>query len=68
MKGYGVRGSISIAKQGKKIGFIIEPYIRYWNIKESNYSILAYDKIPQYYGMEPNNESTEIGCKLAVTF
>jgi hypothetical protein len=68
LRGYGLRGSISIAKKGKKMGFLIEPYVRYWNIKESDYSILAYDKIPLLYGMEPNNESTEIGCKLAVTF
>jgi hypothetical protein len=50
------------------MSFIIEPYIRYWNIKESNYSILAYDNMPEEYVLEPNNESTEIGCKLAITF
>ena len=68
LRGYGVRGSISIAKKGEKMSFIIEPYIRYWNIKESNYSILTYDNMPVSYGYEPNNDSTEIGCKLAVTF
>lgn len=68
LRGYGVRGSISIAKKGEKMDFIIEPYIRYWNIKESNYSILTYDNIPVSYGIEPNNDSTEIGCKLSVTF
>jgi hypothetical protein len=68
LRGYGVRGSISITKKGEKMSFIIEPYIRYWNIKESNYSILAYDNMPEEYVLEPNNESTEIGCKLAITF
>jgi len=68
VKGYGVRGSISIAKKGEKIGFIIEPYIRYWNIKESDYADLYYNGTSVGYGYEPNNDSTEIGCKLAVTF
>jgi len=58
-KGYGVRGSISIAKKSEKIGFAIEPYIRYWNISDSDINM---------YGLEPKNISTEIGCKLAVTF
>lgn len=68
MKGYGIRGSISIAKKGKKVGFIIEPFIRYWNIKESREGYIIYNKIPVAYGIEPDNDSTEIGCKLAVTF
>ncbi|HUN54856.1 MAG TPA: hypothetical protein VMU29_06845 [Smithella sp.] len=68
LRGYGIRGSVSIAKKGEKMGFIIEPYVRYWNIKESDYSILAYDKTPDVYVYEPNNDSTEIGCRLAVTF
>jgi hypothetical protein len=68
VKGYGVRGSISIAKKSEKIGFIIEPYIRYWNIKESDYADLYYTGTYWGYGYEPNNDSTEIGCKLAVTF
>jgi hypothetical protein len=68
MKGYGVRGSISIAKKGKKVGFIIEPFIRYWNIKESREGYIIYQGTPIAYGIEPNNDSTEIGCKLAITF
>jgi hypothetical protein len=68
MKGYGVRGSISIAKKGRKAGFIIEPYIRYWNIKESREGYITYGGTPVGYGIEPDNDSTEIGCKLAVTF
>ena len=68
MKGYGVRGSVFIAKKFTKAGFMIEPYIRYWNIKESREGYLVYHGIPGAYGIEPDNNSTEIGCKLAVTF
>ncbi len=58
-KGYGVRGSISIAKKGEKVGFVIEPYVKYWNMDDSEINLGIY---------EPKNNSTEIGCKLAVTF
>lgn len=68
MKGYGVRGSISIAKKWEKIGLTIEPFIRYWNIKESRQGNITYDGVIVGYGIEPNNDSTEIGGKLAVTF
>lgn len=68
MKGYGVRGSISIAKKWEKIGFAIEPFIRYWNIKESREGYITYDGAIAGWGVEPDNNSTEIGCKLAVTF
>jgi hypothetical protein len=68
MQGYGVRGSISIAKKGKKVDFIIEPFIRYWNIKESREGYIIHQGVPVGYGIEPNNDSTEIGCRLAVTF
>ena len=66
--GYGFRGSISITKKYKKAGFVIEPYIRYWNIEDSGIELLTYYGTPVLYGIEPSNNSTEIGCKLAVTF
>jgi len=68
MKGYGARGSAFIAKKGNKYGFMIEPYIRYWNIKESRQGYIVYGGYLVGYGIEPDNNSTEIGCKLAVTF
>jgi hypothetical protein len=68
MKGYGARGSVFIAKKFEKVGFVIEPFIRYWNIRESMDADVVYDGYIKGYGVEPNNNSTEIGCKLAVTF
>ena len=69
-EGYGLRGSISIAKKGERLGFIIEPYVKYWNIDESYNKLVTYKGIPDGYdyGHEPKNNSTEIGCKLAVKF
>ena len=67
-KGYGVRGSISIAKKGERVGFIIEPYVKYWNIDDSDIQLITYYGAPYRYGLEPKNNSTEIGCKLAIMF
>jgi len=71
--GYGVRGSIKLQKKAKKLDFVIEPYIRYWNIKESKQtttSTISENGLWIITGtfVEPDNNSTEIGCKLAVKF
>lgn len=68
LRGYGARGSISIEKKGEKYGFLVEPYIKFWNIKESDYAYVTYGGYVVGYTYEPNNESTEIGCRVAVTF
>lgn len=68
-KGYGYRGSISIAKKGERVGFTIEPYVKYWDMEESESAdITYYGDYTGWYLVEPKNNSTEIGCKLAITF
>jgi len=67
-RGYGLRGSIKLEKNGEKLDFIIEPFIRYWNIAKSNDSDVTYAGVIIGYGYEPKNNSTEIGCKLAAKF
>jgi len=67
-KGYGIRGSIKVQKKLSKLDLVIEPYIRYWNIKKSKDADWTYHGTKIGYGYEPNNNSTEIGCKLAVIF
>ena len=66
--GYGVRGSIKLVKKGEKIDFIIEPFIRYWKINESKTADVNYYGIYIISVVEPKNNSTEIGCNLAVKF
>jgi hypothetical protein len=67
--GYGVRGSIKIQKKTRNLDFVIEPFIRYWNIKRSeNSDITILGTYVIGYGWEPENNSTEIGCRLAVKF
>ncbi len=67
-KGYGWRGSVKLQKKGKKVGFVIEPFMRYWNIKKSDEKLITLYGIPHAYGWEPKNNSTEFGVKLAVKF
>jgi hypothetical protein len=66
--GYGIRGSVKFQKKGGKLDFVIEPFIRYWNIKKSKETVITYSGTIIGYGYEPKNNSTEIGCKLAVKF
>lgn len=67
-KGYGIRGSIKLLKKCEKLNFVIEPFIRYWNIKKSKETVITYSGTIIGYGYEPKNNSIEIGCKLAVKF
>lgn len=65
--GYGFRGSIKLQKKGEKLDFVIEPFIRYWNIKKSEDDYYSWYGIP-YVGWEPKNNSTEFGIKFAAKF
>lgn len=67
-KGYGVRGSVKLQKQGEKFDFLIEPFIRYWNIKKSEDDDITFAGVVFGYGYEPKNNSTEIGGKIAIKF
>lgn len=69
-KGYGIRGTVKLQKKGENFDFMIEPFIRYWNIKESkksNYTTISSNNDIISF-IEPKNNSTEIGVKVAVGF
>lgn len=63
-KGYGWRASIRLRNKGKDIDFLIESFIRAWRIEESNSTKDAGGTT----WVEPKNNSTEYGIKLAVMF
>ncbi|VAX34977.1 hypothetical protein MNBD_UNCLBAC01-718, partial [hydrothermal vent metagenome] len=67
-KGYGLRGSFKIVKKSNNMDFYFEPFIRYWNIEDSEISTLTYNGVAVGFGLEPNNNSTEYGIKLGATF
>jgi len=58
-EGYGARGSIRFCKKGPKSNFIIEPFVRYWQIQTSEESMGF---------VEPKNETTEIGVRFLWRF
>lgn len=57
--GYGMRGSVGFEYTGKDMDVSIEPFIRYWNIADSEV----------YRGwIEPKNNTTEIGLDFIFRF
>ena len=65
--GYGLRGSIKLIKMGKKQVYVFEPYIRYWNIENSETVFGLLEGAP-YDIWEPKNRTTEIGLAFRVRF
>jgi hypothetical protein len=65
--GYGARGSIKLQKKVDSVSFGVEPFIRYWNIKESGYAYVPASG-GYYRFWEPKNHTTEFGCTLSLIF
>jgi hypothetical protein len=74
-EGYGLRGALKIMKRHDKWDFVFEPFVRYWELKDSQLaqwtsnsgSILWYsDPARKYpvYGYEPENNTTEYGVRV----
>jgi hypothetical protein len=58
-EGYGLRGSLRVEKLSTYYGLSIEPYVRFWDIENSEIAD---------GGMEPSNITREIGLRLGLTF
>jgi hypothetical protein len=67
-EGYGLRGSVRVQKKYGRASFAAEPFVRYWNIKKSDTADWTYRGTRIGYGVEPKNDSTEIGLRLTVRF
>jgi len=68
-EGYGVKGSLKIAKGGGgEIGFAVEPFVNYWKIEDSKTATLTQNGFPVGEVIEPKNESTEFGVSLKLIF
>ncbi|MFC1804711.1 hypothetical protein ACFLZ3_02660 [Candidatus Omnitrophota bacterium] len=66
--GYGARASLRLRKDFGLIDIVIEPYIRYWNIKKSEDSNFTYSNVIIGYGYEPKNNTREYGLRGAIRF
>ncbi|MBU2062832.1 MAG: hypothetical protein KKF93_00370 [Candidatus Omnitrophica bacterium] len=62
--GYGLRASIDFIHNGSDMDFIISPFVRYWDIKDSKITV---DPIGRGW-IEPKNNSTEVGLKVGLKF
>jgi hypothetical protein len=67
-RGYGLRGSIAFQTKTDDFAYTIEPFIRYWNIKDSEPADLTYFGSIVGVGFEPANHSTEYGVNFLVRF
>jgi len=66
--GYGLRASVAFEKKNKNLNLLIEPFIRYWNIKKSKNADITYYGTYRGYGWEPKNNSKEIGIMVSLKF
>jgi hypothetical protein len=65
--GWGARGSIKFIKVLPKANFYVEPFFRYWDIKDSELTTLS---IGEYLVTlkEPANKTTELGARIGIAF
>lgn len=66
--GWGVRGSLKIMRHTPVFDLVFEPFIRYWKIDDSKVSPVTYSGALVGYGLEPANETTEIGGRIGIQF
>ncbi|MBF0503886.1 MAG: hypothetical protein HQL14_02170 [Candidatus Omnitrophica bacterium] len=70
--GYGLKGSLKVVKRFKYFNLFLEPFVRYWHIKDSNFewSTPFYIGSTRFHigGTEPDNTSTEIGGRVGIEF
>ncbi|MFH1317417.1 MAG: hypothetical protein ABIH71_00160 [Candidatus Omnitrophota bacterium] len=67
-EGWGVRGSIKVMKEWDNVGIVVEPFVRYWSIGKSDTADITYEGTYIGFAHEPENNSLEIGGKVAVIF
>ena len=66
--GYGFRGSVKFQKKGDQFDLLIEPFVRWWNVKDSQESVITYTGAIVGYAYEPKNETFEAGGKISLIF
>ena len=66
-RGYGIRGSTRIVKEGEGVNLFFEPFFRYWRIHDSEVTT-AVGNVYAYSGLEPDNNTTEYGFKFGLQY
>lgn len=66
--GYGLRASARLIRKGESADIIIEPFVRYWDIDDSDKTAITYSGVIVGVGYEPHNKSTEYGINIKLGF
>ena len=72
--GWGLRTSIRFLKRGTRYDFFVEPFVRFWDIGDSETKQATLkdcgcgDTFAPLYGLEPKNETTEWGIRSGLNF
>jgi hypothetical protein len=65
--GWGVRASIAYSGLWRRFGWTVEPFVRYWNIEDSE-SVYLIDGLYIIEFIEPKNTTTELGVATRIRF
>ena len=55
-------------KETETVNLFIEPFVRYWKIDDSDISPVTYGGVLVGFGLEPENNSTEVGVRAGINF
>jgi hypothetical protein len=68
-KGYGLRGSVYLRREvSRQTTLSIEPFIRYWDIDDSDTAPITLGGILIGGGYEPANQTIETGLQVSILF
>lgn len=65
--GYGLRASLRLIRESNMADLVFEPFIRYWNIEDSEIVRIFVDGA-YTNGLEPENNTVETGIKVSLQF
>lgn len=66
-EGHGFRGSIAWSGEWGRVGWVVEPFVRYWSIKGSEPTVDFYRDFV-LLAWEPKNDTLEIGMNARLQF
>ena len=66
--GYGIRGDIMVSPPVDFYHFSFGPFVRYWNIHDSDSAEVDYQGQFDGYGIEPGNNTLELGLRANIHF
>jgi len=65
--GTGLRGSLKAMYQHPRLDIVIEPFIRYWAIEQSESKTISHNLVTRTW-YEPKNNTTEYGLKFGLRY